>query len=152
MTNDDKGQKAMVRSEKRRLTHPKACEVIEPSEQQRGFSDAQRTQIIEGSFRVAEDVGTIVKGIVEIHAIRAHSTREIGRIEAETHKVIEQTKADLEKIRAQRESTQTRAEATTLIIRQVQKFLEGVPDLDPGSRRALIDGLPKMISATLGAE
>lgn len=152
MTNDEKGQKIMVRGQEQRIAHLKAREVIEPSGRQRDLTDAQRTQIIEGSYRVAEDVGAIVKGIVEIHAIRAHSTGEIGRIEAETHKVIEQTKADLEKIRAKRENTRTRAEATTLIIRQVQKFLEGVPDLDLASRRALIDGLPKMISATLGAE
>lgn len=116
------------------------------------LTEAQRTRIIEGAFRIAEDVGAVVNGLVEIHRIREQSEGEVNRIEAQTRAVVVQTQAELEKLRAGGANTVRRGDVAVRIIQQVRELLEAVPDLEAPSRRALIDGLPLIISATLKGE
>lgn len=116
------------------------------------LTEAQTTRVIEGAFAIAEDVGTVVKGLVAIHAIRVQAEADVGRIEAQTASIVAQTRAELERLKARGDMIGQRGDVAVRIINKVRELLEAVPDLDAPSRKALIDGLPIIISRTLKEE
>lgn len=86
-----------------------------------------------------------LKGLIDIARIRAEARGSVEIIEAETNRVVQTTRAEIDRIRQNGEIILTRGEVVSRIIRDFTGALSSLPDFDSQARLALIESLKDVL-------
>ena len=113
------------------------------------FTQKHLDQLVGTGARVVADVSQIVKDLVAIAKIRQQADADIGRIEAETQRVVAEARAEVDRLAQVGQNIRTRAQAAVEVITQVTRMMETIPDVDEASRRQLIETLRFLVEATV---
>jgi hypothetical protein len=100
----------------------------------------------EAFVQGAQDVGAILKGIVDIVKIRQQGTEDVKRLEAETSKIVQSTRVHIERLIQEGDSVRTRGE---VVISIMSKMTEMLGLLDSAAQGKLIDSLGWLVQAAL---
>jgi hypothetical protein len=114
------------------------------------YTEKQMDMIVkaktEAFVQGAQDVGAILKGIVDIVKIRQQGTEDVKRLEAETSKIVQSTRVHIERLIQEGDSVRTRGE---VVISIMSKMTEMLGLLDSAAQGKLIDSLGWLVQAAL---
>lgn len=105
------------------------------------FSEKQRDAMIQAGSKAVEDIGSIVKDLVAIQKIKEQSNADIALIEAETRKIVQSVRVEIERQVQQGQDIRTRGQVAVDVIAQITSTIKEMPDLDAESRHKLIDSI-----------
>lgn len=94
----------------------------------------------------------IVRGLVDIARIRAEAQGSVDIIEAETDKIVQTTRVEIDRIRQTGEHIRTRGEVVSRIIRDFTGALSSLPDFDSQARLALIESLRDVLKLAVDGD
>jgi hypothetical protein len=129
----------------------KTPEMIVPGEMKfPSFTEKQMDMIVQAKSQAfvqgAQDVGEILKAVLDIVKIRQQGAVDVKRIEAETSKIVASTRVHIELLVQQGKIIGTRGEVVITIISKVTEMLG---QLDSTAHAKLIDSLVWLVQAAL---
>ncbi len=118
---------------------------IEKTSSPTALTEKQVDRVIDISGEAVAHFADIAKSLVDIHRIKTQANADVARVEANTRAVVERIRAEIEKMAEEREALRTRGQISVDVIAGVTRALERIPDVDTGSRKALIDTIPRVV-------
>lgn len=109
------------------------------------LTEGQVDTVIQAGVKAADDFGAIVKDLVSIYKIKQQSEADIALIDAETKKIVQSVRAEIDRQVQQGQTIRTRGQAAIDIIAQITSAIKSMPDLDTVSRHKLIDSICPLV-------
>ena len=114
-----------------------------------GLTTQQTDELIGGGVAVMTSLAEVARSLADIAHIRATADGDVARIEAETRQLREGAAAQLRVYVEKRVTMADRGRIVVELLEHVTRALKDVPDLDPASRKALIDSLPSLVQSAI---
>jgi hypothetical protein len=113
------------------------------------LTESQIDRLVDAGTKMTGDLGEIVKNVVAIYRIRIEAENDVIKINAMTDQIVASTRADIDRLCQMGKNVHTRGEVVVNVLNAVIGMLEKIPELDNGSRHALIDQLGKILTAVV---
>ncbi len=116
------------------------------------LTSQQLDKVIDVGAKALPEAIDVLKGIVDIARIRAQSNANVETIEAETNRVVQITRVEIDRMRQSGENLRTRGEVVSAIVRSMTETVRALPDFDSQSRLALIESLKDILKLAVHGE
>lgn len=116
------------------------------------LTSQQLDKVIEAGAKALPEAIGLLKGVVDIARIRAQSKASVETIEAETYRVVQTTRAEIDRMRQSGDNIKTRGEVVSGIVRDFTETVRDLPDFDSQARLALIESLKDILMLAVNSE